>query len=631
MPNYTTNLNLEKPLQSEQYNINVFNANADKIDQFAGQVPARALTADKLTTGAKINGVNFKGDTDVVTGAGFYYDTVTYGAGDLAFIYNQDGALELHKSLSAGNIGHNPLTSTGYWEKVELGGSGGRNVGEIITSSLPLTDAGLHLLDGTRLSGDGIYKGFVDYVAKLYNDTKVYNPSAFTVVGNPTITDDGIASGFSSGNYLSGSFTAITPSKFIFRTKVVYSSTPNTANGVQTIVKIKGTNSSPSIEYDPIRNQLKTLRFHTNSGALESAVLNITLNDGDIVEAEAIATSTSVTLNAKINGVPYTNTWSGNGLYCGAINGYLISNNNNWYWTGSIDLKQFSIIVDGVEVFSGGNPANYFTDETDWQASVTQYGSCGKFVYDSELNTVRLPKVSDILQCTTDISALGDLVEESLPNITGTVGALLGLNPDQGLGLKTGVFSSTSEFIKIDMKGSNSALTANHVEFNANNSSSVYQDNAPVQPQTIKALLYIVVATSTKTDIQVDIDGIATDLNGKADVDLTNTTDQAKILMGSMGMPSDKYIDLTLGASGSTYTAPANGYYRCYIGGQSGNKWLRLATSIDYIQEAGFSTSNNISFTVPVQKGQTLNVKYSGTLTAKGLRFLYAQGSESEA
>lgn len=65
MPNYTTNLNLEKPLQSEQYNIDVFNANADKIDQFAGQVPARALTADKLTTGAKINGVNFKGDTDI--------------------------------------------------------------------------------------------------------------------------------------------------------------------------------------------------------------------------------------------------------------------------------------------------------------------------------------------------------------------------------------------------------------------------------------------------------------------------------------------------------------------------------------------------------------------------------------
>ena len=32
MPNYTDKLKLEKPLQNENYNIDVFNANADKID-----------------------------------------------------------------------------------------------------------------------------------------------------------------------------------------------------------------------------------------------------------------------------------------------------------------------------------------------------------------------------------------------------------------------------------------------------------------------------------------------------------------------------------------------------------------------------------------------------------------------
>ena len=46
------------------------------------------------------------------------------------------------------------------------GGSGGRNVGEIITSTLPLTDAGLHLLDGTLLQY-GIYKEFIDYMQKI--------------------------------------------------------------------------------------------------------------------------------------------------------------------------------------------------------------------------------------------------------------------------------------------------------------------------------------------------------------------------------------------------------------------------------------------------------------------------------
>ena len=173
----------------------------------------------------------------------------------------------------------------------------------------------------------------------------------FTVVGSPTITDDGIVSGFSSSNYLTGSFTAITPSKIIFRTKGVYSSTPNTANGSQVLGRIQGTNSNPSIEYNSNANRLSAVRFHNNSNTDNySAQINISLNDGDIVEAEVIVTSTSVTLNVKINGVPYTNTWSGNGLYCGAINGYLISINSNWYWTGSIDLKQFSITVDDKEV-----------------------------------------------------------------------------------------------------------------------------------------------------------------------------------------------------------------------------------------------------------------------------------------
>ena len=188
------------------------------------------------------------------------------------------------------------------------------------------------------------------------DSTPTFDRSKFTAVGSPTITADGIASGFSSSNYLTGSFTSVTPSKIIFRTKGVYSSTPNTANGSQVIGKIQGTNSSPSIEYNQNANRLGAVRFHNNSNSdNNSAQINISLQDGDIVEAEVIATSTFVTLNAKINGVPYTNTWSGNGLYCGAINGCLISNNSNWYWTGSIDLKHFSIAVDGKEVFNGSN------------------------------------------------------------------------------------------------------------------------------------------------------------------------------------------------------------------------------------------------------------------------------------
>ena len=53
MPNYTDNLRLEKPLQSENYNIDIFNANADKIDnaiqEVKGQVSGLELTAERVS------------------------------------------------------------------------------------------------------------------------------------------------------------------------------------------------------------------------------------------------------------------------------------------------------------------------------------------------------------------------------------------------------------------------------------------------------------------------------------------------------------------------------------------------------------------------------------------------------
>ena len=53
MPNYTDNLNLEKPLQSENYNVDIFNSNADKIDnaiqEIKGKVDGLELKAEKVT------------------------------------------------------------------------------------------------------------------------------------------------------------------------------------------------------------------------------------------------------------------------------------------------------------------------------------------------------------------------------------------------------------------------------------------------------------------------------------------------------------------------------------------------------------------------------------------------------
>lgn len=159
-----------------------------------------------------------------------------------------------------------------------------------------------------------------------------------------------------------------------------------------------------------------------------------------------------------------------------------------------------------------------FDTEANWQSAVAQYGVCGKFVYNSTNNTVRLPKITGIVEGTTDLTALGDLVEAGLPNIEGR--GFWGKNIVGTGAVRT--FSTNS------FAGTQSAAGETFNEFDASLSNPIYGNSTTVQPQTIKVLYYIVIATSTKTQIQVDIDEIATDLNGKADRDGSNMVASVK-------------------------------------------------------------------------------------------------------
>jgi hypothetical protein len=165
----------------------------------------------------------------------------------------------------------------------------------------------------------------------------------------------------------------------------------------------------------------------------------------------------------------------------------------------------------------------------------------------------------------------------------------------------------------------------------ASRSSSTYQNGAPVQERATQMYLYFYVGDYSQTATEQTAGLNAELFNGKADVDLTNTTNQAKILMGGMGMPSNRYTDLTLGASGSTYTAPADGWFCSRQNYNSGY----YVIGIDNINLAETNTSNTqLSFLVPARKGQVLIYYYLNLITGldfTNFRFIYAQGSESEA
>lgn len=105
----------------------------------------------------------------------------------------------------------------------------------------------------------------------------------------------------------------------------------------------------------------------------------------------------------------------------------------------------------------------------------------------------------------------------------------------------------------------------------------------------------------------------------------------------SWGFPSNRYIDLELGASGSTYTAPANGYF-CW-NGLVNDSYIVLtigATDVSNIDNAvktakrGY-TANSASleakaFVAEVAKNTVIHVWFGGFISGS-FKFIFAEGS----
>lgn len=124
-------------------------------------------------------------------------------------------------------------------------------------------------------------------------------------------------------------------------------------------------------------------------------------------------------------------------------------------------------------------------------------------------------------------------------------------------------------------------------------------------------------------------------LNNKTDTDLANVTDTGTSTGAGWAMPSNSYVNLTLGASGTAYTAPANGYY--YWRGNVSNNGYPFAMYIDENGSDGFGVmlrspdTSQVACYLPVKKNDVMKVQYNGVKSTAYFRFYYAQGSESEA
>ena len=500
-------------------------------------------------------------------------------------------------------------------------------LGQIIQSPIPLTDASLHLLDGALISGSGSYSAFVDYIAELYDTISVSGYKANIVKVGSLTEVDGVLSGFSASNYAKTNITLNFGSADTWEivTKQNISSVSSINDGYMGVL-----GGAYNVNYYISASNKITVELSSNGTSY---------NIGSIGMLSAITLNTDFYLKTEFTGTAYNlyystdgETWTLQGSISSSTK--VSSRTNNFAfgvdeagshasWVGSVDLKGCYINTNGVCLWTGVEETKpIFCTEAQWQTSVTTYGVCGKFVYDSVNNTVRLPKVTGFVEGASGVTNLGDLTEAGLPNITGYTN----VDTNTGSTYVGGAFYTQTTTGCYTAAGS---VGVNRLRFDASLSNTIYGNSSTVQPQSVKVLYYIVIATITKTNIQVDIDHIATDLNSKADVDLTNCTDVANIKMAHNAMPSDTYIDLTLGASGASYTAPADGWvgaffqnsYTCNLH----NLTCTGINSVDFLPSA----ETDRYATIQVSKGNVFSLYYTGTL--QYFRFIYAKGSESEA
>ena len=118
-----------------------------------------------------------------------------------------------------------------------------------------------------------------------------------------------------------------------------------------------------------------------------------------------------------------------------------------------------------------------------------------------------------------------------------------------------------------------------------------------------------------------------------ASTNADNFSVAGKKVLAGMGMPSSRYIDLTLGASGTTYTAPANGTVLCVKAASAvgQNLGLKRVSSNIFFDLAWSSVANsNIFVNMNVRKGEVFGVDYTASGTElQILRFYYAEGENS--
>lgn len=272
-------------------------------------------------------------------------------------------------------------------------------------------------------------------------------------------------------------------------------------------------------------------------------------------------------------------------------------------------------------------------DATQLNNLTTLYNTIGVawyYIFDSENQRFKLPRTQ--FGFVGLRSSVGNYVSQSLPNIKATSSNFLGVRNTTG---DSGAIQ-TQSVNSAEGATSNPGLWKTQVNFNASWSNSTYQDNANVQPRATEMYLYFYVGEYSQTAIEQTA-GLNTELfNGKLDLDATNLNTAGKSYVAELSFPSTKAVDVNLLASGSTYTAPANGWFAIcgHFGNITGALGMLNTTSFLCAQDKANDGDYSCLVSLKASKGDNIVIRYninpllSAAAGTPYFKFVYAKGDE---
>lgn len=431
------------------------------------------------------------------------------------------------------------------------------------------------------------------------NGATQYYKRNITEVGTLT-SNKSVISGFGLSNY--ATFPQAIPTSTATSWEIVFAF----QNGSGEFIRSIGTTTSYSQGIDFLINgnsRLEANLFTSSGGRIASVTGSTTIGTGQYW-AKLEFTGSAYNIYLSVDGSNFTLEDSDSAStkvpdYNGSIGVNHQFNAN--VFSGSIDLSQSYININGSTWWNGiisGTSSDY--DYSELSGSTFNCAPCTITTCDGRTSTFTNTS-------SYDVSNTADGDYTIFKNIT------------------TGALSLGSDILFSKSLENNSTYWMDISKIPAN--LKVYNNGSYV---VTNDLVYIGNCTIASN--------LVTSISNRLFNDSGYIVDRSYI---GIDMPSDKTITLTLGASGSTYTAPAAGWFCLKLLAQSSTLshaelFVGDRNSTKLISQGNDYYANLLAALLPVKKGDIVTADYTGCNTTDatitlGLFFTYAQGAELEA